>query len=233
MYKPFDQFHINGRCISVIGSGGKTTFLRYLSEGLPGRVILTTSTHIFPFSGMPLVKAGSEDVSVKDSSVQRELILDAIRSAFALSRVICLGRPLASGKLSDPSGVISFEDLLSVADFVLVEADGSAGRPLKAHRPWEPVIVACSSMTVGVVGSSGIGKRASQACHCSDLFCAMAGIAPDQPVNEEHIAKVLNRENLADCYLVNQVDTLPDPNIARRLCDLIAKDAFPCSLGPR
>ena len=43
---------------------------------------------------------------------------------------------------------------------------------------------------------------------------------------------VLNRENLADCYLVNQIDTLPSLESARRLCDLISKDAFPCSLIP-
>ena len=55
MYRPFDAFQPTGKCISVIGSGGKTSFLRYLSKRLPGTVILTTSTHIFPFPEFPLV----------------------------------------------------------------------------------------------------------------------------------------------------------------------------------
>ncbi|MBQ1365708.1 MAG: putative selenium-dependent hydroxylase accessory protein YqeC, partial [Clostridia bacterium] len=122
------------------------------------------------------------------------------------------------------------EDLLKEADHILVEADGSAGRPLKAHRPWEPVIPACSDQTVCLVGASGIGKPVSEVCHCPDLFASLAETSPDAPATEEVIAKVLNREALADAYLVNQINALPDPESARRLCDLIDKDAFPGSL---
>ena len=112
-----------------------------------------------------------------------------------------------------------------------MEADGAAGRPLKAHRPWEPVIPACSDMTICVLGASGIGRPATLACHCPERFAALAGISPDAPVSEEHIAAVLNLEGLADCCIVNQVDALSDPAVARRLCDLIQVDAYPCSLG--
>ena len=226
MYRPFDRFQIEGKCISVIGSGGKTTFLRWLSGRLPGTVILTTSTHIFPFPGIPLV-----ETSDAGSPENRDRILRELRSALSRSRVVCLGKAEPSGKLADSSPVIPFEDLLSVADYVLVEADGAAGRPLKAHRPWEPVIPACSDLTVCLAGASGIGKPVFEACHCPELFASLAGIRPDQVVTEAHIATVLNWENLADCYLVNQVDTLPDPEAAVRLCSLIRKDAYPCSLA--
>ena len=221
MYRPFDAFQPTGKCISVIGSGGKTSFLRYLSKRLPGTVILTTSTHIFPFPEFPLV-----DVA----QMNREQALSAVRSALDINRIICLGKSESSGKLADPSPVLPFEDLLKEADHILVEADGSAGRPLKAHRPWEPVIPACSDQTVCLVGASGIGKPVSEVCHCPDLFAFLAEISPDAPATKEAIAKVLNREVLANCYLVNQIDALPDPESARRLCDLIDKDAFPCSL---
>lgn len=226
MYRPFEAFHVDGRFISVVGSGGKTAFLRWLSQRLPGTVILTTSTHMYPFPGMPLVDAGGEA-----SSENRRRVLEALRSALKHSRVVCLGRPQSSGKLADPSAAIPFEALADAADCVIVEADGAAGRPLKAHRPWEPVIPACSSMTVGVVGASGIGKPASLACHCPERFCALAGSGIDEPVRPEHIAAALNREGLADCWLVNQADILPDFRVARQLCDLIDGDAFPCSLG--
>ncbi len=130
MYRPLDAFQPTGKCISVIGSGGKTSFLRYLSKRLPGTVILTTSTHIFPFPEFPLV-----DVA----QMNREQALSAVRSALDSNRIICLGKSEPSGKLADPSPVLPFVDLLKEADHILVEADGSAGRPLKAHRPWEPV----------------------------------------------------------------------------------------------
>ena len=222
MYRPFETFNPSGKLISVIGSGGKTTFLRYLSLRLPGTVILTTSTHIWPFPDIPLIDA---------ASAGREQILSAVRSVLARDRVVCLGKSEPSSKLADPSSEISFEDLRAVADHVLVEADGAAGRPLKAHRPWEPVIPPCSDLTVCLVGASGLGKPVSEACHCPELFAALAGITPDTLVSEEHIAAVLNREALADCYLVNQTDVLPDAEGARLLCCLIGRDAYPCSLA--
>ena len=221
MYLPFTDFSITAKCVSVIGSGGKTTFLRYLSDRLPGTVILTTSTHIWPFPGIPLVDAAAAD---------RDQVRQELRSALSRSRVVCLGLSESSGKLADPSAVIPFEDLLSLADHVLVEADGAAGRPLKAHRPWEPVIPACSGLTVCLVGASGIGRPVSEACHCPELFASLAGVSPEDPAQPESIAAVLNRENLADCYLVNQADALPDQEPIRCLCGLISKAAFPCSL---
>ena len=222
MYKPFEQFKPAGKCISVIGSGGKTTFLRRLSLRLPGTVILTTSTHILPFPEVPLA-----DVS----SGSREEALNLLRSLLSRSRVVCLGKREPSGKLADPSPVLPFEDLLSIADHLIVEADGAAGRPLKAHRSFEPVIPACTDLTVGIVGASGIGKPVSEACHCPELFAQLAGISPDTPVAPEHIAEVLNREALAGVWLVNQADALPDPGAAARLCGLISGEAYPCSLN--
>lgn len=218
MYQPYEAMRISGRCVSVVGSGGKTTFLYRLSERLAGTVILTTSTRIYSFPGVPLVTA------------DREGVLRDIRAALSKKRVVCVGRPLPSGKLADPSEAVSFEDMLSVADTVLIEADGSAGRPLKAHRPWEPVIPECTDTTVCLVGASGIGQPVAVAAHCPELFASLAGIEPDDPADEPTVARVLNRENLADVYLVNQIDALTDPERAVRLCKLIQKPACPCSL---
>ena len=227
MYRPFEEFRPFEKCISVIGSGGKTTLLRYLSGLLPGTVILTTSTHMYPFPGIPLV-----NTCEKDTGKGRDRFLTEIREALSCSRVVCVGSLESSGKLASPAGNIPFELLLPEADHILIEADGAAGRPLKAHRPWEPVIPACSGLTVCVVGASGIGRPVSQACHCPDLFASLAGIPADCPAEPEHIAAVINRENLADCCLVNQADTQPDTGPGLRLCDCISRAAFPCWLAP-
>ena len=171
------------------------------------------------------------DTGIESSPVNRNRVLRDLRSALVCSRVVCLGQAEPNGKLASPSSAIPFEALLPEADYILVEADGAKGLPLKAHRPWEPVIPVCTNQTVCIAGAAGIGRPVPEVCHCPDLFASLAGIAPDCVVDPEHIAAVLNREDLADCCLVNQIDALPDPAEAIRLCGLISKDAFPCSLA--
>ena len=85
---------------AVIGSGGKTTLLRTLSRELPGTVILTTTTHILPFEGVPLLTAPTEN---------------EVRAALARSRVFCLGTPAPEGKLTAPSLPFSLLEQLAAS----------------------------------------------------------------------------------------------------------------------
>ena len=126
---------------AVIGSGGKTSLLRRLAEELPGTVLLCTTTHIRPFEEYPLLTAPTPE---------------DIRKALTAHRVLCLGTPCENGKLTAPS--LSVETLATLADYVLVEADGSRQLPLKAHEAHEPVIPAVSRQVICVVGASGFGK---------------------------------------------------------------------------
>ena len=110
---------------AVIGGGGKTTLLRALGEELARkhRVLLCTTTRIFPFPQMPCAGTLAE--------------LDALRGEY---RLLCAGRRLPGiGKLAALDA--SMADLAARFDYVLVEADGSAQRPLKAHggclRVWK------------------------------------------------------------------------------------------------
>ena len=45
-----------------------------------------------------------------------------------------------------------------VAEHVLVEADGSAGRPLKAHAEHEPVVSARADLVIAVIGVDCLGR---------------------------------------------------------------------------
>ena len=153
-----EQLHIVKGITAVIGSGGKTTLLRILAEELSGTVILTTSTHILPFAGIPML--------VTDD-------IEQVRRALALHRVICMGTPAAEGKLTAPA--LPFSVLADAADYVIVEADGSKRLPLKAHASHEPVIPENTRKTVCVVGASGFGNPVKQAVHRPELFCARTG----------------------------------------------------------
>ncbi|MFR0769188.1 MAG: selenium cofactor biosynthesis protein YqeC [Dysosmobacter sp.] len=82
-----------------------------------------------------------------------------IRKALTAHRVLCLGTPCENGKLTAPS--LSVETLATLADYVLVEADGSRQLPLKAHDAHEPVIPAVSRQVICVVGGHPVSGNPS------------------------------------------------------------------------
>lgn len=179
---------------AVIGGGGKTTLLRTLGEELAAagkRVLLCTSTKLFPFPDLLNLTAPSE-----------EALLEALESR----RLICAGTPVpGTGKLAAPS--IPMTRLAELADYVLVEADGSAGRPLKAHAPYEPVIPPEANQAILVVGASGFGRPIAQAAHRPALYARLANAAEDAPATPETEAAVLLAEGLPDRVFLNQVET--------------------------
>ena len=115
---------------------------------------------------------------------------------------------------------MALSDLARSADYLLVEADGAKGLPCKAHAPHEPVIPACASRVVCVVGIDGVGKPVSQTCHRPERFAQLAGASLDDVVTPEMIAAVLRAEALHDVIVVNKVETAADRGAARRIAAL-------------
>lgn len=193
---------------AVIGSGGKTTLLRVLGGGLAAaghRVLLTTTTKLFPFSDIKTL--------VDPTEAQ-------IKAALAEENLICVGSPFGdTGKLTAPD--IPVARLAQLADYVLVEADGSAGRPLKAHAAHEPVIPVEANQTICVVGLSGFGWTIGEAVHRPERFAELAGVTTEEAATPENIARVLRAEALADRYVFNQADAVEQWAWARRCGELL------------
>lgn len=186
---------------AIIGSGGKTSLMYRLAEELQGSVILCTSTLIFPPPHIPVAEETGK-----------------------VTGVLCVGSPGPMGKLAPPKQ--SFRELASLADYVLVEADGSKHLPLKAHAPHEPVIPEASTLTVTLVGASGIGKPTSEAVHRPELFYALTGSKIATP---EAVALALEQEALGDLVLINQADS--HPTEAAALARLLHSPVFTASLS--
>lgn len=186
---------------AVIGGGGKTTLLRTLGEELARRhtVLLCTTTKIMPFTGIPWAETAEE--------------LEQLRRQ---NRLVCAGTLLPeSGKLTAPQ--IPMEQLAGWFDYVLVEADGSAQRPLKAHASHEPVIPPEANQTICVVGASGFGRSISEAAHRPELYAALAKTSADAATTPETEAAVLLAESLHDRIYVNQTETAETIESARML----------------
>lgn len=210
-----ELLHIQEGVTSLIGSGGKTTMLHVLAAELSvkGTVILTTSTHIRPSEFLPCLYSPTAE---------------AVRAALLQAPAVCIGRRNDEGKLS--ACELPLETIAALADYVLVEADGSKRLPLKAHASHEPVIPNNSGKTICLVGASGFGKPICEVVHRPEIFCTISGASPEQPAAPETVACVLRREGLADIYYVNQCELQGARAKAETVAALLDRPTFCGSL---
>lgn len=210
---------------AVIGGGGKTTLLRALGAELAAdgaRVLLCATTKLFPFDGLPNLADPTET---------------ALAEALEARRLVCAGTPVpGTGKLTAPN--IPVARLAALADYVLAEADGAAGRPLKAHAPHEPVIPPEANQTVLVIGAFGFGRPIAEAAHRPALYARLADVPESAPASPETEAAVLLAEGLHTRVFINQVETAEARRqaaalAARLSCPVLAgslrrKERYPC-----
>ena len=199
---------------AIIGSGGKTTLLRTLSGELPGRVLLCTSTHFQGYADLPTVL----DPTAAD-----------LRKALAAHPIVCAAGRSPTGKLVDCG--LPYETLADLADFVLVEADGSRRRPLKAHALHEPVIPPCTRQVICVVGLSGLHRPVSEVVHRPELFCPLVGCTPEDEATPERVARALVQEHLADTYFLNQAESCSALQDAKIIASRLKPQGFSVVAG--
>ncbi len=210
---------------AIIGSGGKSTLLKTLGLELMragGRVLLCTTTRMFPVAGVPwdgssrrLDAAPWKPGALHVPGCTCEACAGLVRGSICQAGVL---NP-ETGKLSAPAEPLN--ELAQRFDYVLAEADGSKRLPLKAHAAWEPVIPSGTANVIWLVGASGLGKPVAEVVHRSELFCERCGCEPADTATPERVAQVLNAElrmlNLNNArIMLNQVDTLADPTMADR-----------------
>ncbi len=196
------QLGVEPGVTAIIGSGGKTTLLHTLAGELSrqGKVVLTTTTHMFPSSVFFCLFSPT---------------LEEVDQALSRHGCVCVGELLPEGKLAPCR--LSMAQLAAVADYVLVEADGAKRLPLKAHAEHEPVIPPQVNRVICVVGANGFDRPIGETVHRPERFCHLTGSALQDAATPLLVAKLLMAEDLADVYLVNQCDTQQRRALAKQL----------------
>lgn len=212
-----------GAVVTLVGAGGKTTAMFRLAAELRaagGGVVVTTTTRIL----------------VPPRYTTRELVVDLSepRLVRGVERVVSHGRIAVvgasvgrDGKLSGiPCRTVAALADLDAVTHVLVEADGAAGRPFKAPRRGEPVVPACTTVLVVVVGADAIGARLDAVAHHVEPILALTGARAGDRVDTELVARVLTHRRGGTkgapprarvVHLVNKADTPQRARIARDL----------------
>jgi probable selenium-dependent hydroxylase accessory protein YqeC len=146
--------------IALVGGGGKTTLLFALAEELRGngkRVIASTTTKVWHREALQYEKVL---LVQKDADWRNKA-----REGFIQQGTAFVGRSiLDSGKVEGISASLAdeiFHD--SNVQYLIVEADGSAGHPLKAPAEHEPVIPSSVTMVVAMMGLEAVSARLDEA----------------------------------------------------------------------
>jgi probable selenium-dependent hydroxylase accessory protein YqeC len=108
--------------------------------------------------------------------------------------------------------------------WLVVEADGAAGRPLKGWAEHEPVWPEWTGCAVVVVGASGLGRPLSgDSVHRPQRFAAASGLALGEPVTPAALAGALRAwpgplaglsPGAERVLVLNQVETLSPQDLA-------------------
>lgn len=228
-----------GDVVSFVGGGGKTSLgLRLVGElaaaGL--RAVFTVTTRTYPLD-LPTVLTGDDP----------EVAFSRVRAALAAGPVCVARAPAPAGKLAG----LSPDDvglLVRVADVIVVEADGSAGRPLKFPLSHEPVIPACTTVVVPVAGAEVVGKPFTpEWVHRAEAAAAFlaartaSGVAPalGTPVSPATVATLLWHPDAATrgrppgarvVPVVNQADSPERLAAARAVAQALLRAGAPAVL---
>lgn len=212
-----------GQTIAIIGGGGKTTLLYRLARELAAcgqRVIVTTTTHIRkPSEDQVPITLTFAAATGDPQQIGRQL--SEISAALDRHGLVAVLQPTdetdnrGEKKMGPPCGLL--EKLPYLADFILAEADGSQGLPLKAPASYEPVFPPHTDYVMVLAGLSALNRPLQEVCHRPHLAAQRLGCDLDHRVQPEDVARLAilscgPRKDLPDRsrlrFLLNQADAL-------------------------
>jgi probable selenium-dependent hydroxylase accessory protein YqeC len=145
--------------ISLTGGGGKTTLMFRLAKELflkGKKVVTTTTTKI-------LEPAPGETVSLFINLNEEELKQYVHKHLDEYKHITIARKRLESGKLKGVSSDLVNDFWRSnEIDYIIIEADGAAGRPVKAPREGEPVIPSSTTLVVAILGVDGVEREVNE-----------------------------------------------------------------------
>lgn len=224
-----------GGVISIAGAGGKTALMFRLARELSkegDHVLTTTTTKIY----MP-TRTQSSIVMVSESA---ERIAKRAREVFKRNSHISAGSAILHLKNKLKGLKPETIDVLwqsGVFRWIIVEADGAAGRPLKAPSLHEPVIPQSTRWLIGVVGLDAVGKPLTDKwAFRPQLVSKISGLAIGAAITENAIAAVLTDKNgimknsppeAMRFAFLNQTDSEQRLGIAKRIAQLLGGSEKP------
>ena len=177
-----------GDVVAFAGAGGKSSAIVQIARELPeaGMTVVTVPTtkmFLGEVEGLgPLII--SED--------PRELVAAVKAALYGGDGSVVAGRARMSKNRIEGVDPDVIGDLATLADVLLVEADGSRRRPIKGTADHEPVLPVSATLVVAVGNVSALGSPVDEDhVHRPAVFSELTGVGPGQSITARAFARAL------------------------------------------
>jgi probable selenium-dependent hydroxylase accessory protein YqeC len=220
--------------VALVGGGGKTTLMFALADEFRSkghRFLTSTTTKVWNRETLnwPNILLDPYDY---DSQEELKAALKKNGHAFVGSRV------LESGKMEGISpGLADSLYRETGIDYLILEADGAAGRPLKAPAQHEPVIPSSATVVVAIMGLEAVGKPLEEeVVFRPEQFIKITGLNRGEMITPNALARIFQSPeglfkgapaSARRIAFLNKLDLVADDQEGRALADLLVKGPRP------
>lgn len=217
--------------IALVGAGGKTTLMLTLADELRRkgkRVIASTTTKVWHKEALRcetvLIVGGDEEWgNINKEELSREGCVFVGKNILDTGKVEGIPPSLADEIYDD-----------SQADYLIIEADGAAGHPLKAPAEHEPVIPRSVTMAVAMMGLEAVNARLDEkTAFRIEQVRTVTGLDTGDVLTPSALAKVFLHpdgvfkgapEGSRKVVFLNKGDLIKEETTAGELADILLSD---------
>lgn len=206
--------------ITVVGAGGKTSFINYLSEYYRNkcRVLMTTTTKIYK------PKENQYDNIYMTKDIKKI-------NLYQNNGLTVVGKYINSENKIIGLETNELETIENYFDLILIEGDGSKKKKLKGWKNYEPVVYHKTTKTVGILDITSYGMDVnSENIHNLKEFLDLTNIN-EEKIGLNHFKHIILSKNGLfknsfgeKILFLNKVESEEFEKIALDLINLINKE---------
>ena len=212
-------------CIAFIGSGGKTTAMFQLAGTLGRRADGQSRVEAKDERSSPVIVTATSHLGAWQLGLADQHIIADTPGPIEKLEHGLKGIILVTGEVDGDRAKPVNNNLMNwLQQFcgyhsipLLIEADGSRGKPLKAWAEHEPPIPEFVEIVVQVVGLTGLGKSLNdENVHRPEIFSKLSGLSIGESITADSLIRILKNDesglknipaNARKVVLLNQADT--------------------------
>lgn len=169
--------------VCLVGAGGKKSTMYALAAAHPGRVLLSSTSHMYPYD------PDRVDQIVTLGSAATPL------PATGNARVVAVATDIGTPKRVGGVDAQRLQEIYREREFdvCVLKADGARARWIKSPGEHEPVLPDFATTVIPVVSVKVVGRPLDERiAHRPERLTALLGIAPGARIEPEHLSALLS-----------------------------------------